>query len=871
MQRTNLILATILAVILSIALALGGLVWYNATRYLPMVNGLAYHSGLTAPVEIVRDSDGVPHIYASTVDDLFFAQGYVHAQDRWWQMDFQRHLGQGRIEELTGYNHSALSSDLLIRTWGWNRAAAGDTAAISPESQVALRAYTQGVNAYTGGKDGGALALEYTLLGLTGVSIEIEPWEPLHSLAWAKVMAWNLSGNASSEQQRLTLYEELGAGMTDAYAPPYPFAEHPTILTGDDLPLTDTSLQAPTSGSGADVDYTALTVAHSSAGGSAAYDLLPLQHTGIGSNNWVIAGEHTASGAPLLANDPHLGIQMPSIWYEVGLHCRPVTADCPYDVVGFSFVGVPAVVVGHNQRIAWGVTNLGPDSQDLYMLRVNPDNPYQYEYNGGWRDMDVITEVIAAGSAFQTADDPATERCEGISNLPLDDHGDVVIEVRLTHFGPIITDNTIEDCTFIPRPDGDPMALRWTALEPGDLFRAVLGLNRAANWADFRQALAYWDWPSQNVVYADVDGNIGYQAPGKIPIRAANHSGLIPVPGWTDEYEWQGYHAFDDLPRILNPDRGWIVTANNAVAPAAVSASISREWDTGYRAQRITEMVSATSAHTVETIAEIQGDNHNPFAEDVIPYLLEIDLADEALADAVTWLAGWDLQNHMDSPQAALFEVFWAHLVDALYNDQIPGSESNGPRWATRLLLDQPDHAWWDDTRTPGITETRDTILTQALQSALDDLTATLGANRSAWRWGDLHTATFTHVPLGQSGIGPVEALFNAGPVATSGGSSIVNATGWSVRAPGTVRGPYTVRGLPSFRLIVDLGDFAASRSMNTTGQSGHPLSPHYSDLIDPWRSIRYHPLHFTDDAVNRAAVSRLELRPGPSLAVHDD
>ncbi len=876
MRPRNLFFASLIALLLIVVFTAGSLTAYNATRMLPDHDGLVLLRGLHDRVTILRDEYGIPHIYASTPEDLFFAQGYVHAQDRWWQMEFQRHTGLGRIQELTGFNPGALASDLLIRTWGWNRAAAADEAAIAPETRTILEAYATGVNAYISGKPGGALALEYTLLNLIGVHIDIEPWTPLDTAAFAKTMAWYLGGNADTEMARQAMLEKLGPEMTGAYYPPYPYDTRPTIVTAADLPITGRSLSTGRehSATGDDTAAPRLNVATTMAGGPQALAFLPPRDADIGSNNWVIAGSNTASGLPLLANDPHLNIQIPSIWYEIGLHCRPLSDSCPYDVVGFSFVGAPAVIVGHNQRIAWGVTNLNPDVQDLYIIRVNPENPYQYEYNGEWRDMTVVTEAIHIGGTYEPReDDPTTERCEGIRDLPLAPDGTLEITVRITHFGPIITDNTItEDCRFVGLTEqGDPLAIRWTGLEPGDLLGAALAIDRATSWEEFRQALRGWDWPAQNFVYADVDGNIGYQAPGKIPIRAADHSGLLPVPGWTDAYEWRGMIPFDLLPRILNPERGWIVTANHAVVPPAyddqlaatlgadANYTLSQDWDKGYRAERIVEMVSGIHAHTVETVAEIQGDNHSLVAEELMPYLLALDTSDESLAETITWLAGWNLQTDINSPQAALFEMFWLELGKALWADQL--GTPDGDAWAVRLLLDQPDHPWWDDTTTPETVETRDDILLRALSRALEAMTAAQGSDRNAWRWGDLHTATFVNTPLGQSGIGLIESLFNAGPVRVGGSSRAINNTAWSLS------NPFAVRSLPSLRMIVDLADLENSRAIHTTGQSGHPFSPHYRDMIEAWRTIGYHPLRFGDEAVSAAAVHTLELRPAAPIS----
>lgn len=886
MKPRALFLSIALCVVLSIVLSLGGLLAFNLSRVLPEHDGLVYLPNLDAPVEIVRDESGIPHIYASSVHDLFYAQGYVHAQDRWWQMEFERHTGTGRIGELTGFNPAVVGNDLFIRTVGWNRASEADLAVLGDESRAALDAYSAGVNAYLADKPGGALALEYTLLGSTGIAIEVAPWEPLDSLAWIKVMAWGQSGNQGAELARLELAEELGQEFVDLYSPLYPYDQRPTILTHDDLAANDwtggsvptvTTRPTPAAVAALPVDYRSLDVPAGLAGGVPP-DFAPILGAGVGSNSWVVAGQNTASGSPLLANDPHLGIQMPSIWYEVGLHCRPVSEACPYDVVGFSLPGLPTILIGHNARIGWGLTNAMGDIQDLYILRVNPDNPYQYEYNGEWRDMQVVTETIRFGKAYPAAqDDPATEACEGIRELPIDENGALTIEVRLTHFGPIVTDNQIVDCAFVPRADsGHALALRWTALEPNDLLAATLGMNRAANWNEFRAALSHFAWPSINFVYADVDGNIGYQLPFHVPVRAPGHDGRMPVPGWTDEYEWRGYIPDDRLPRIFNPARGWIVTANHAIAPpeyqtqlAAALADqfgpdasyvLTTDFDFGYRGQRAVNLVSALQAHTIDTMAEIQADSHSLHAEELQPYLGRLAPEDETLRTALYFMLGWDLQTDMDSPQAALFEAFWAKLVENLWADDLGYLPAGGSylAWATQRLLELPGHPTWDNQATPGV-ETRDDILIQSIQDAIDLLTEQQGTDWKAWRWGALHTATFVSPPLGQSGIGLVEALVNAGPVPTSGSWDTLNRTNWNVDAPFTVQG-----SISSMRMILDFSDLDDSRTILTTGQSGHPFSANYRDMVDPWRLMGNQPMRFSPDSVEAGARTRLELRPSP-------
>jgi penicillin G amidase len=813
-------------------------------------------SGLQDRVEIIRDNWGIPHIYASNTHDLFFAQGYSQAQDRWWQMEFSRHIGAGRIEELTGKNKAVLNNDIFIRKFGWYEAAQRDYAAADDDSKATLQAFADGVNAYILNRDKGALALEYNLLGVTGINIIVEPWTPVDSLVWAKVMADNLSGNWQDELTRSALYDKLGQKMTDDWMRPWPFGEKPTIVHPEDLPITDSSLTTANDTAGI------VGIDNSFVRDLQANDMTAVfgRGAGIGSNNWVISGKLTQSGKPLLANDPHLGIQMPSIWYEIGLHCQPVSDKCPYNVDGFALPAAPGVVIGHNDRIAWGFTNVGPDTQDLYRIKVNPDNDLQYEFNGQWVDMTVRDETIKFG----------------------DGEAPVTLKIRETRFGPIINDYKVDKDTgeIGGYNNTDPVAYHWTALnEPSTILKSVYLLNRAGNWGQFREAASYFDVPAQNMIYADVDGNIGYQTPGRIPIRAEGHSGLLPVDGTTDKYDWKGYIPFDDLPRVLNPERGYIATANQAVVPLEYydqlqkklaarfgensNYFISQTWDYGYRGQRVEELIQGLAPHTIQTIQTIQGDDKWIPAEELSAYLKVLDFGDTKYNDARDWmLNGWDDQFTMDSAQAGLYAYFWQSLMSNLYDDQLgdvtQADGSDLSLFATTQLAADPTNVWWDDTRTSDVTETRDDILIRSFKQAYDQISKDHGDNRDNWQWGKIHAATWVSNPLGASGIGLIESMVNRGPYGAAGGMSIVNATSWDTRD-----GDFKVKWLPSMRFIADLSDLSKSLTSDTTGQSGHPFSPHYSDMIDQWRTIQYHPMLWTREQIVAATVDRLVLIPG--------
>ncbi|KAF0107993.1 MAG: acyl-homoserine-lactone acylase [Anaerolineaceae bacterium] len=830
--------------IITIVLSAFGVV--TARRSFPQVDGELTLAGLDGPVDVYRDSMGIPHIYATTLHDLFMAQGYVHAQERFWQMDFWRHVGSGRLSEMFG--DSQVDTDAFLRTLGWAQVAEQELAASSPEDLAILAAYAEGVNAYLAEHSGTELSLEYGVLKLLNPDYQPEPWTPLHTMTWAKAMAWDLRGNMDAEIERAILLKSLKPEQVAELYPSYP-ADHPVIVpdiggSAAANPLYALLATEELSAAAPDLELAAQKAAALDA-------LLGPSGTGIGSNSWAVSGGLTATGTPLLANDPHLGIQMPSIWFQVGLHCRPKTEACPYEIAGFSFAGVPGVVIGHNDKIAWGFTNVGPDVMDLYIEKINPDNPNQYEVNGQWVDMDVRTETILVGGG-----DP------------------VELTIRSTRHGPIISEtfgalkDQVEDPTAAPfrdqagidLPEHYAIALRWTALEPGHTFSAIWGFNKAQNWQEFRQAARGFTAPAQNLLYADVDGNIGYQMPGNIPIRASG-DGTLPVPGWTDDYEWTGYVPFEELPYTLNPAEGYIVTANNQVNPPGYPYLITTDWDYGFRANRIVDMItSAPGPIDIAYIRQMQGDSYDANAATYVPLLMAVELNDPDLARTRGLLTGWDYQARMDSAPAALFEVFWKNLLADTFHDDLPEDywPGGGSRWneVMRNLSSQPNSAWWDDKTTADTVETRDDILAAAFAKAVAEITQLQGKNSSKWNWGGLHTATFRNGTLGESGIAPIEALFNRGPFRTAGGESIVNATGW------TATDGYFVDWLPSMRMIVDLGDLRNSLTVHTTGESGHAYHPHYIDMADLWRNLQYYPMLWNEQAIISSAESHLILKP---------
>jgi penicillin G amidase len=836
MHRLRGVIVFLLVVIILLGGAAGGLRTYLPRQAFPQVDGEVRQAQLNAPVEVLRDANGIPHIYASRTYDLFFAQGYVHAQDRFWQMDVWRHTGAGRLSEMFG--EGTLQTDAFLRTLGWARVAQQELEAMEPDALAILQAYADGVNAYLGERSGAGLGLEYVVLKLINSSYQPEPWTPLHTLTWGKAMAWDLGGNLSAELMRARLLKTLTPEQVAELIPPYP-AEHPTIVEWE------SSAGRALQGAGDREELlAALLPALDELTGQLANleGLLGPQEAGIGSNSWVISGALSETGLPILADDPHLGVQMPSIWYEVGLHCEPKGSQCPFKVAGFSFAGVPGVVIGHNDRIAWGFTNVGPDVQDLFIEKINPANPNQYEVNGAWVNMEIIEDTLQVA---------------GSEAVPL--------TIRLTRNGPVITEiyapleEFSEQAGEIGLPEQYAMALRWTALEPTEIFPAVWKMNLAQNWDEFRAGASLFHVPSQNLVYADVDGNIGYQMPGRIPLRAGG-DGTLPAPGWTDDYQWLGYIPFEELPFAFNPPQGYIVTANNAVVGPEYPYLITTTWAYGYRAQRIVDLIEGRSGPLgIADMQRMHGDNLDQNAQRLVPVLLSTNLNDAQQTSIRDRLVGWDFQMHMDSNQAAIYAAFWRHLLVEIFSDELPEGQpaTGGDRWFTvvRSILDDPANPWWDDRTTPEV-EMRDEIFRRAFAAAVRELEQTLGRNPDRWVWGDLHTVSFNSATLGSSGPGFIRALFNRGPFPTSGSSDVVNATGWNAAAG------YQVRSVPSMRMIVDLGNLGNSLTMHTTGQSGHADHPHYIDMADRWRSIEYHPMLWERSAVEVEAQSRLLLTP---------
>lgn len=796
--------------VLLLVLSAGVIAWL-AVRPWPQTSGNLAVAGLTEPVRVVRDASGVPHIYAANEHDLFLAQGYIHAQERLWQMDYFRRLGSGRFSEILGAR--LYPTDRFLRTVGLRRHAERALATVDAETLAFLQAYCDGVNAYIDSHRNN-LPIEYTLIQVPAP----DRWEPVDVLTLANTLSLQLAGNYRLELLRAQLYAHLGEERTAELMPPK--AENTPLIIPDGVALRDAFIGA---------DFSAMDSIDEWAGDP----VLPW-----GSNNWVVSGERTESGSPILANDPHLQLAKPATWYINGLH------GGRFDVVGFSFAGAPFVVVGNNDQISWGITNVGPDVQDLYMIRLDDQaNPTQYEWNGEWRDLEIIEEEIKVKDG---------------EPLP--------VIIRQTHQGPLV-DTALSSSLIADFQRETPLAMRWTLFEVGSVVISLKELNMATNWEEFRNSLSTWDIPGQNFVYADVAGNIGYQMTGKIPIRPEGHQGLVPAPGWTDEYEWQGYVPYEELPTQYNPPAGFIATANNKIVGDDYPYLISYDWWPGYRAQRITENLAADDTITMAETAALQLDTYSIPAAAIRPYLLEVTPQDDRQRAAITELAKWDDYFERDRVGAAIYQTWYSYLVQNTIQDDL------GEEYTTRFLagnyhrfgnshipmmvemVQTPDDEWFDDQSTPA-TENFEEIALLSLNQALDWLTENYGADMSSWTWGRIHTVTMSHSPLGSSGIPPVEWIANGTPMPMAGDNTTVNNAAFRWNAP------FKVWYGTSMRYMIDMSDIDGAQGVLTTGESGHIFHPHYADMTELLQQGDYITLSLSPSAVEANGVEVLTLTP---------
>ena len=751
-------------------------------RPLPTLDGDYRLLGLDERGEVVRDAYGVPQVYARTTHDLFFLQGYVTAQDRLFQLDLYRRTGRGRLAEVLG--EAALDTDKFTRTIGLARAAEADAQLLSSDARAALEAYAAGINKYLEQR-GDTLPIEFVILGY-----KPGPWGVSDSLVVLKLQSYDLATNASAELARANVAARAGP---DAIGVLFPDAGvgPPTGFGDGSWDAVRNAFAAPVSIAGAD-----------------GLGRLEGGSGGIGSNCVALAGARTASGKPLLEGDPHLAVRNPSIWYEVGLH------GPGYDVAGFAIPGLPGIGIGHNARIAWSFTIAYTDVQDYFVERPDPVDPRRFVFRDGAEPATFLRQEIAVKGRR----DP------------------VAFDVAVTRHGPLMTP--------VVKNQTAPLALRWTALDPGRTMDGLLGMARASDWASFRAAAADISGATLSACYADVDGHIGYQLVGALP-RRTKGDGRLPVPGWTGDYEWDGALPASANPSRLDPPEGYVVNANDRPVTDPGAVGFIGEWDPGFRAAQILGTVRDVRGADAETLRAIQTDYTSLPVRRFRDVILALRPRSPLAATAQKLVRDWDGSLGVDSAAAAIYESWLVHMVDRTFRDKLGDTvyasyaeyvASARATYVLYALLPRADDPWFAELGDPS-GRGRDELAARALDDAVGELRDRLGPDPARWRWGALHKVLFDH-PL-SPGLGPLRALFDIGPFERAGDANSVNKGDYAI-----VR-PYGVRVIASERMIVDLGDLDASWSVLPTGESGQPRSKHWDDQTPLWLAGRLHPMGF--------------------------
>ena len=756
--------------------------------------------GLTDQVRIVRDRWGIPHIYAKNTDDLFFAQGFVQAQDRLFQIDLWRRSTQGRLAEILGADY--VDRDRLTRLMRYRGDMNAEWESYAPDTRRIATRFVAGINAEIE-MSGEHLPEEFAVAGYRP-----EPWQPEDLLSRAE--GFVMTSNANDEVFRARVTAALGLERTNMLLPLDPSVSAPPP-SGVDLSAVAATVRPALAAIGAPARF-----GPAAAPIAAQFFDSERRAAREGSNNWVIAGAKSATGKPLLANDPHRNLDHPSLRYLVHLNAPG------WNVIGSVVPWFPGVAVGHNDRIAWGLTIFAADVQDLYVEELNPTNPRQVKAGGRFVDMEMVRDQIRV-----------KDRAEAVA-----------VEHFYTTHGPVVAIDPQRHLAY---------ALRWVGTEPGTAgYLGALSLDRATNWQEFRAALERWKVPGENFVYADVDGNIGYQAAALVPVRR-NWQGVYPVAGATGEHEWQGWRTLDDLPHELNPGAGFLATANNntlgSVSPPNIGYS---SWTPPARIRRIREVLGGRNGLTVDDLARLQHDATPWKAEQLVPLLQALSFKDAATEQARTSLVTWDRRLTRDSAAATLY-VAWEqalfrqlvepHLTPALATDYIQNVETH----VLVPALTNPSAAWFGGSPVKG----RDQLLESALAEAVASVSQTRGTDMTRWIWGQIHTATFQHALASTSDA--ARQRFNIGPFPRAGYGDTVFATGGS--------GTRQTEGA-TFREVMDVADWDRSIGTSAPGQSGQPGSPHFDDLAKLWAAEQYFPYSFSQALVEKNAEATLVLQP---------
>lgn len=766
----------VLGTLALLCLALLFFFYYLITKSFPQTSGSLTVSGISSDVQVYRDEYGVPHVFGDSDNDVYFAVGYLHAQDRLWQMELMRRAGQGRLAEVLG--EPALKIDRMFRTLGLWRHAQKTLAVVDEKPRASLQAYADGVNEFLQTHKG-KYPIEFDLL-----NFEPEPWTIEHSLLISRLMAWELNYSRWVDVVLNQLVERLGVVKASEIFPTWPEGAPmivPAEIKGKTLSLAANQLL------GADQEFRRLL-------GTAGLE--------SGSNAWAISGSKSVTGKPILANDPHLMFSAPGRWYEV--HEKGPGLD----VAGATIAGVPFVIIGRNRSIAWGVTNAMLDDEDFYAEEVDSvQHPTYYRFDNTWRALETRVDTIL-----------------------VKDGPPVLLTVYQTHRGPVI--NRMEPSAQFSR---QLLSMRWVGHEVTNEPFAFYLINRAGTWKEFLDGVRHFAVPAQNFVYADSEGNIGYHLGGRIPIRKTKTPTLI-FPGRTEEYDWKGFVPFEEMPQSFNPPEGFVATANNRIVSESYPHYLSNLWEPAWRIERITEVLKSQPRFSVEEMERLQQDVLSPHARELVPIILRAYQGRQGeppdVQATLSYFRNWNFEMKANDVATTLFQAYLVRMVKNTFEDEMGpqllalyDTVATLPLEAVTRLMKKGGSPWFDNIQTPQL-ETMDDEIRKSLSEALQDLKSRYGGEIKEWRWGAVHQVEFPHVFSSNALLRPI---LTVGPYPVGGSHSTVNKGDFPLSQP------FINHVGPSIRQIFDLSSYSNDRAVMPPGQSGQVFQKHYQDQIMLW------------------------------------
>ncbi|NRA86923.1 MAG: penicillin acylase family protein [Rhizobiales bacterium] len=821
-------------IILLLVLGVGGYFYFKSG--LAKYQGTVQIAGIRNKVSITRDKNALPHIKAQTIQDAYFAMGYVHAQDRLWQMQLHRHIAMGRLSELVGKN--GLETDKFLRNLGMLQAAKNSYHLLRQETKSQLEAYSSGVNAYLA--EDNVLPIEFAILGLD----KPKNWRPIESVAWMKIMAWDLNGTWNKELDRLIMSATFSANQIADFHPAYPGDE--PFITPDPQALFGIKLKP--------VSEMQITEAETNLKLSNIITNQTID--GIGSNNWVLSGALSETSMPLLANDPHLQLTAPALWYHVHLKAQ----DGSINAIGATMPGVPYIILGRNDKIAWGFTNTDPDVQDLYVEKITKQGYYK---------------TPTGEAAFITRDEV----------IKVKGSDDVKITVRATRHGPIISDELLDVQKMLGKDH--VLALRWTALDNDSrTLDAASMLATSTDWLSFKNAVKHFKAPQQSLVYADIKGNIGFIAPGAVPIRHPKNElyGQYPSPGWLAKYDWQGYIPFDELPQKFNPSKGYIATANHKIIDEDYKYHIASKWTLPYRYNRIVELIEEKPIHSMQSMKTIQLDQYSLFLENMRillgKNLIGAKVEDKSVRQAIQIIGEWDGIATAKSNEMLILTLWIKNLQTAILSSEFTDELARNDQFLENILMDVNGSSKWCGalSENNGTPLTCQNLILESLDKTVQQLANKFGSDMTKWQWSDTHKAVGAHRIFDK--VAGLNWLFNiVTPV--GGGKTTINVATYKTKAGNVYnktsakkvkeqnqKPPTDLTNLfrnthgPSLRHLFDLSNLENSLYIHSSGQSGNIFSPHYDDYAARWAAGKYLPLTMKEENYKKDAIGELLLIP---------